>query len=200
MQHIEGGAAANLAVNAARLLATRKTAGAAAVLIGYLPYAEDETTFLEVEAALVAVALVNGKADPAVVKALKDKIALRRGAAAHVLCQAGGSAYYGAIRPLLKDESPAVRLKAALGLVAAYDSDAIPVLIELLAELPPRLRQQAEEYLTQLAGEWAVSGPKGNDLMSAGFAAMSGPPGGRTSTAPGCSMSSNRAPPPTRNT
>src|SRR5262249_40428912 len=37
---------------------------------------------------------------------------------------------------------------------------------DLLADLPPRLRQQAEDYLTQLAGEWAVSGPKGNDLMA----------------------------------
>jgi hypothetical protein len=116
--------------------------------------------------ALVSVAVVDGKPDPALVKALKDKLAIRRGTAAHVLCQAGGSTYYGAIRPLLKDSRASVRLKAALGLVGAYDADAIPVLIDLLAELSPKLRQQAEEYLTGLAGEWAVAGPKGNDLMS----------------------------------
>jgi outer membrane protein assembly factor BamB len=53
-----------------------------------------------------------------------------------------------------------------LGLVGAYDAEAIPVLIDLLADLPPRMRVQAENYLTDLAGEWAVRGPRGNDLMS----------------------------------
>jgi HEAT repeat protein len=164
--NIEGNAGTNLAVHAARLLAARKPAGAARVLIGYLPYAEDDSAFQEVEGALVAVAIRDGKPDPAIVEALKDKVALRRGAAAAVLCQAGGSSAYAAIRPLLKDSRPSVRLKAALGLVGAYDADAIPVLIDLLADLSPRLRQQAEEYLKSLAGEWAVSGPSGNDLMS----------------------------------
>jgi hypothetical protein len=59
-----------------------------------------------------------------------------------------------------------VRLRASLGLVAAYDAVAVPVLIDLLDDLPPHLGQQAEEYLTNLAGEWAVTGPKGNDKMS----------------------------------
>jgi HEAT repeat protein len=166
LQNIEGTAGAQLVVNAARLLAARKPAGAAKVLLGYLPYAEDDATFAEVEAALVHVAMRDGKPDPAVLEALKDKVGLRRGTAAAVLCQAGGAANYSAVRPLLKDERPSVRLKAALGLVGAFDAEAIPVLIDLLSDLPPRLRQQAEDYLTGLAGEWAVSGPKGNDLMS----------------------------------
>ena len=136
----------------ARLLAARRPTGAAKVLIGYLPYAEDETTFQEVEAALVAVAMRDGKPDAAVVEALKDRLAIRRGAAAAVLCQAGGAANYSAVRPLLKDERASVRLKAALGLVGAFDAEAIPVLIDLLADLTPRLRQQAEEYLATLAG------------------------------------------------
>jgi HEAT repeat protein len=169
LRNIEGGGASTLAINAARLLATRKPAGAAQVLIGYLPYCEDDQTFQEVEAALVAVAIVNGKPDPAIVQALKDRLALRRGTAAAVLCQAGGAAQYAAVRPLLKDSQASVRLKAALGLVGAYDAEAIPVLIELLSDLPPRLRQEAETFLSSLAGEWAVAGPKGNDLMSRGL-------------------------------
>jgi HEAT repeat protein len=166
LRNIEGGGASTLAINAARLLATRKPAGAAQVLIGYLPYCEDDQSFQEVEAALVAVAIVNGKPDPAIVQALRDRLALRRGTAAAVLCQAGGAAQYAAVRPLLKDGQASVRLKAALGLVGAFDAEAIPVLIELLSDLPPRLRQEAETYLSSLAGEWAVAGPKGNDLMS----------------------------------
>lgn len=166
LANIEGVPAANLVIHAARLLAQRKPAGAAEALIGYLPFAEDDPTFREVEHALVAVALRGGKPDPALVEALQDKLPLRRGTAAQVICQAGGATFHGAVRPLLKDPRPSVRLRAALGLVGAYDAEAIPVLIDLLAELQPRLRQQAEEYLTQLAGEWAVSGPKGNDVMS----------------------------------
>jgi HEAT repeat protein len=163
---IEGAAGSNLAVHAARLLASRKPPGAARSLIGYLPYAEDDTAFGEVESALVAVALRDGKPDPAIVEALKDRVALRRGAAAAVLCQAGGESARAAIRPLLRDTSASVRLKASLALVGAFDAEAIPVLIDLLADLSPRLRQQAEEHLSTLAGEWAVGGPRGNDLMS----------------------------------
>lgn len=165
LRQIEGNAGAALVTQAARLLAARKTPGTAEVLIGYLPFAEDEATFQEIELALVAVALRDGKPDPALVQALKDGTAIRRGTAAQVLCQASGSAH-PAIRPLLKDANPSVRLRAALGLVGAYDAEAIPVLIDLLAELTPRLRQQAEEHLIGLAGEWAVSGPAGNDLMA----------------------------------
>jgi HEAT repeat protein/outer membrane protein assembly factor BamB len=163
---IEGGGNTGIVLNAARLLAGRKPPGAAEVLLGYLPFADDETIFQEVESALVAVGLREGKPDPALLRALKDPVALRRGTAAHVLCQIGGPAYHPPIRPLLADSSPSVRLKAALGLVSANDAEAIPVLIDLLADLPPRGRQQAEEYLSNLAGEWAVRGPQGNDLTS----------------------------------
>jgi HEAT repeat protein len=166
LQAIEGASSSAIVIHAARLLGARKPTGAAEVLMNYLPYADDDAVFTEVEQALVAVAMKSGKVDPAILKALKDKVALRRGAAAHIVCKAGGSAYHTSIRPLLKDERGSVRLRAALGLVSAYDSEAITVLIDLLGELPPRLRPQVEDYLTQLAGEWAVSGPKGNDLMA----------------------------------
>src|SRR5262249_4877603 len=166
LRSIEGQSGANLVINAARLLASRKAQGAAGVLLGYLPYAEDNNTFAEIEAALVAVGLKDGKPDPALVKAIKDRVSLRRGAAARVICEVGGAAFHPYIRPLLKDPKPSVRLRAALALVGAYDAEAIPVLIDLLADLQPALRNQAEDYLTHLAGEWAVSGPRGNDQMS----------------------------------
>jgi HEAT repeat protein len=163
---IEGADAPALAINAARLIAVRKPAGATAVLLGYLPYADSDDVFNEVEAALVTNAVKGGKADPALLRALKDRAALRRGAAAHVLCQAGGTAHHEAVRPLLKDSRVSVKLRAALGLVTAYDSEAIPVLIDLLGDLNPRQRREAEAFLTKLAGEWAVRGPMGNDKLS----------------------------------
>ncbi|HEY7326493.1 MAG TPA: HEAT repeat domain-containing protein [Gemmataceae bacterium] len=59
------------------------------------------------------------------------------------------------LRKRLKDSSPIVRKQAALTLAEANDADAIPVLIDLLAELPAEERRPVEEFLTKLAGEWA---------------------------------------------
>src|SRR5262249_46974630 len=110
--------------------------------------------------------LRDGKADPALLAALKGPQAFGRAAAARALCKASGTASWKAVRPLLTDPDPAVRLQAALALADAHDSQAIPVLIECLAEGPAPLRAQAEAYLTGLAGEWAVHGPRGSDLVS----------------------------------
>ena len=55
----------------------------------------------------------------------------------------------------LRDPNPTVRLRAALALAEKNDPAAFPVLIDLLVELPPAQRRQAEEVLQQLAGEWA---------------------------------------------
>ncbi|HEY7311181.1 MAG TPA: HEAT repeat domain-containing protein [Gemmataceae bacterium] len=60
-----------------------------------------------------------------------------------------------ALRKSLKDPAPAVRQRAALALAEAHDAEAIPVLIDLLADLDAQQRQPIEEFLTQLAGEWA---------------------------------------------
>src|SRR5262249_28563714 len=118
------------------------------------------------EAALGVVGLAEGKPDPALLKALKDKNGIRRGTAAQVLSQVGGAPYYPTIRPLLKDALPSVRLRVALGLVGAYDAEAVPTLIDLAQDLPMALRPAAEEYLNSLAGDWAVAGPKGHDVMA----------------------------------
>ncbi|MGL4554633.1 MAG: HEAT repeat domain-containing protein, partial [Gemmataceae bacterium] len=163
---IDGDAAAGLVTHAARGLAATKPPGAAKALLDYLPYAEDNASYQEIQAALHAVAVRDGKIDPALFEALKDPNAVRRGTAAQAVSTAGGPEVYAAIRPLLKDPKPSVRLGVALALVGAYDAEAVPVLIELLAELPPALRPPAEDYLNVLAGEWAVAGPKGHDAMS----------------------------------
>ena len=58
-------------------------------------------------------------------------------------------------RKLVHDARPAVRLRAALALAREPDVEAVPVLIDLLAESPPAQCQQIEEALRELAGEWA---------------------------------------------
>jgi HEAT repeat protein len=68
------------------------------------------------------------------------------------------------LRQRLKDPVPKVRLHAALTLAEANDAEAIPVLIDLLAELPHDERVSVEQFLRTLAGEWAPAANfKGED-------------------------------------
>ena len=166
LQNIEGVQAAALTMASIRVLATLKPDGTTEALLDYLPYAEDEKVEQEIETALAETAFHDGKPESALVRALTDKTPIRRSAAAAVLCRVGGPEQLAAVRVLLKDPKPTVRFRAATALSDAYSADAIPVLIDLLAELPNGQRKQAEEYLTNLAGEWAVVGPTGNDATS----------------------------------
>src|SRR5947209_2377797 len=78
LQAIEGNFAASVPVAAARMLAQRRPEGAAAVLLDYLPLADDENVIEEVKLALAAVAQRDGKPESVLLQALDDKSALRR--------------------------------------------------------------------------------------------------------------------------
>jgi HEAT repeat protein len=166
LQLIEGPRADRLPVEAARLLAERKAPGTAEALLVYLPFAESDAAFEEFVSALTAIGFQAGKANPALLAALKDSRGFSRAAAAQALCKAGGNSSWTIVRPLLTDADPAVRLQVALALADARDSQAIPVLIECLSDGPAPLAAQAEAYLARLAGEWTLHGPSGSDLVS----------------------------------
>jgi HEAT repeat protein len=155
LRWLEGSSGASLPVAAARVLAQRKPPGGAAALLSYLPFADNPDVLKAVTAALGEVALPNGKPDPALLKGLADPLAVRRAAAGVALCRAAPPDRVPEVRKLLKDESPGVRLRAAMALAEANDGEAIPILIDLLAELPAERRKPVEEYLQKLAGEWA---------------------------------------------
>ena len=163
---IEGPQADRLPIDAARLLASRKSPGAAEALLGYLPVADNDQVFEEIVSALGSLSFLDGKADPALLAALKSPKAFTRAAAARALCKAGGIPSWKAVRPLLTDSDPAVRFQVAAALADAHDGQAIPVLIECLSDGPPALAAQAEEYLARLAGEWTVHAPRGSDIVS----------------------------------
>ncbi|MHB1424722.1 MAG: HEAT repeat domain-containing protein [Gemmataceae bacterium] len=166
LQAIEGASGSAVVQSAVRMLAVRRPEGAIEELIAYLPFADDETVVQEVESALLALGMRDGKPESALLRALSDSAPIRRGIAARVLCQIGGKEGIAAVRPLLKDGRPTVRMAAALSLANKHDTEALTVLINLIAELPPEGRKRVEEYLSELAGEWTVKTPQGSDGMS----------------------------------
>src|SRR5579883_452033 len=166
LQAIDGAGGSALVQGAVRALAAQNPEGAADTLVNYLPFADDESVLQEIEAALLSIGKHDGKPEPALMRALTDPTPVRRGIAARVLCQIGGSTERDAVRPLLKDPKPTVRMLAALSLAELHDAEAMPVLIDLVAALPLEGRRRVEDYLTELAGEWAVKTPQGVDAVS----------------------------------
>lgn len=167
-----------LPVVAARLLALRKPAGATAALLAYVPFTEDEVMKWEVVKALKSLAGHSAKADPILVKALEDPSPVRRAVAGEVLAGVPDDDARAAVRKLLVDPDLTVRLRVAVALACAADRQAVPVLIELVADLPASERWQAQEILERLAGvqaptfetlDDAAAGQKGRDAWRAWY-------------------------------
>jgi hypothetical protein len=144
-----------LPLAAARLLAVRKPAGATAVILNFLPLADDELLEAELLTTLAAVGFSGGKADPTLAAALNDSAPARRGAAALLLGQSGSGEQRTAVRKLLGDPQPRVRLQAAEGLLRSGDKEAVPGLIALLGEAPLPVVWPAEDLLCRIAGDTA---------------------------------------------
>jgi HEAT repeat protein len=147
-----------------RLLAMRKPRGAVDAILAYIPFADDESLLDELQVALNMVAFPRGKADPAVIRALADKVPARRAAAASALCHGPLADHLAQIRRLLQDTDKNVRLRVALSLAGAREPEAVPVLISLVGELPAEGSASAEDYLFKLARDNAPKDlPEGDD-------------------------------------
>jgi hypothetical protein len=162
IERIEQTPAHHLPVAVLRLLAVRKPAGTVEALLDYVPYAEDETRTDEVRKALTTLALRDGKADPILLHALSAGQLPVRVMAIQALAKGGGIEGRAAVRKLLDDTSPTIRLRVALALAGAKEREAIPVLIDLLAVLPEEQCGEIESTLYQLAGD---SAPKASTDM-----------------------------------
>ncbi len=138
---------------AARLLADRRPKGADAVLLAYLPFAEDEEIEEAVFAALLVVGRKGQEPHEAILAAVTDPRPLRRAAAAHVLARCSLAAARQPLNRLLKDDDPYVRYEAAVGLLRRGDRSAGRVLIALLTEAPAALSYRVEDTLWGLAGD-----------------------------------------------
>jgi HEAT repeat protein len=153
IERIEREPSRSLPAAVVRLLALRKPSGAIEALLAYLPLAEEDNRSDDIKNALALLALRDGKLDAALVRALADDVPQLRALAAEALAQGGGKAGCQAVRKLLQDDVAIVRLRAALALTQSGDKDAVPVLIDLLAELPDEQSGPAEAALYQLAGD-----------------------------------------------
>ncbi|HEY1192031.1 MAG TPA: PQQ-binding-like beta-propeller repeat protein [Gemmata sp.] len=158
MEKVPHSAVASAAV---RALVKLKPKDAAAVLLGFLPMADTDEVSEDICTGLVALAVVDGKAEPALLKALDDTSVIRRSAAYVALIEGG-------------PPGDRIRIKAAFPLVKAAvrketDTDAkfrglwamllvtrekefIPDLIEMIPQLPRGRIWQLEEFLLQAAG------------------------------------------------
>jgi HEAT repeat protein len=150
-----------LAAAAARRLRAARPAGAVAVLLAYLPSADDAAVEDEVLTTLVVVGVRDGQVDPDLAAAVQDRAPERRAAAALVLGRSGTAEQRGAARGLLADADARVRFRAAQGLLAGRDRDALPALVALLTEAPHDVAEQADDLLRCAAGDQAPATPLG---------------------------------------
>jgi hypothetical protein len=146
---------------AVRVLARRKVPGALPVLFSSLPHMDDETVCEEARQAIVALARAEGKTPAVVVAGLTDNSSVKRASAAVILCRLGAAETVGAVKKLLGDADPRVRLAAAVALVQVRHKEAVPVLLALMEEPPSRETGLVEDMLFHLAGERspALAGP-----------------------------------------
>jgi hypothetical protein len=166
-RQIERGWDPALDLAAVRLLVRLGPEGAVPALLGHLPSVADEELEEEVWFGLDALAVRQPRSLPALEEALRDPLPARRAAAACVLGRRGNHEQRAAVRQLLTDPDPMVRLRAAQGLLGAKDKAAIPVLVALLAEPSVEVSWQAEELLHYAAGEGAPAAVVGSGTAKA---------------------------------
>jgi HEAT repeat protein len=148
---------------AARQLARLKLEGTADVLMAFLPFASDAMVIDEVCKALGAVAVREGRVEPVLVKGLEDPLPLKRGAAGEAIARANVKEELANVKKLLKDGDSSVRLRVCMALVTLGDRDTLPVMVELMGELPASQLWPVEEALLRVAGDKAPAVSLGND-------------------------------------
>jgi hypothetical protein len=151
-----------VAAAAVRALVKLKPKEAAAVLIGFLPMADTDEVAEEIRTALVALAVTDGKPEPALVAALDDKSVVRRSAAYVALVEGGDPAARVRIKEAFPLVRSAVRKEPDVDakfrglwalLMTSREKEFVPDLIELIPQLPRGRIWQLEEFLLLLAGD-----------------------------------------------
>lgn len=166
-QDIKQGTQFAIPTAAVRLLVKRPPPGSLEVLLHYLPYACDQELEAEIWFAVDSLAVRDGKVDPAMEAALASPLPQRRALAACILGRSGNREQLAAVRKVLSDGDPIVRLRAAQGLLGRMDKSGVPTLIALLDEPQIDLSWQAEELLHWTAGDGAPDAVVGSGTAEA---------------------------------
>jgi hypothetical protein len=158
---------AAVAAAAARAVVRLKPPGAAAALLGYLPTADTDIVADEIRAALVALAVQDGKPEPALVSALGDPSPVRRAAAYVALIEGGPSSeririketYPKVVEAVRHEPDVEAKFRGLWSLVlTTREKEFVPELIGMIPELPRGRIWQLEELLLQLAGSAPTGG------------------------------------------
>ena len=151
---------------AARIIAKLKPDGAVDVLMGFLPFSSDAMVIDEICKALGAMAVNNGKVEPVLVTSLNDPIAVKRAAAGEALVRANVVNEIPNVKKLLADKNVSVRLRVCMAMIPLKDRAIVPVMIDLMGELPASDLWPVEESLQKIAGDKAPTVSLGNDDLS----------------------------------
>jgi hypothetical protein len=157
LKQIESGEGSELDGAVIRLLAARRPDGAAEALLAFLPAAPTGLVVEEIDTALGTLVKKSEAGSRTIVRALADKHPERRAAAASALLRGDSAKYRADVRKLLEDHDLNTRMRVAVALAQAQEKAAVPVLIDLLGQLPADDLWSAEDLLRRLAGEKSPS-------------------------------------------
>ncbi len=170
---------AKVAAAAVRGVAKLKPPGAAAALLGFLPLADSDAVADDIRTALKALAVQDGKAEPALLAALADESPVRRTAAYLALTEGGPAGKrvrvpdaIDAVKAAVRREPDADAKFRGLWALAhtTREKEFVPDLIALVPALPRGRLWQLEDFLLRLAGEHPPGGRFGktpDDLAKA---------------------------------
>lgn len=151
-----------VAAAAVRAVVKLKPKEAAAVLIGFLPMADTDEVADEIRHGLTALAVTDGKPDPALIAALDDKSVVRRAAACGALIEGGppgerirSKEAFPLVKAAVRKETDTDAKFRGLWalLMTSREKEFVPDLIAMIPKLPRGRIWQLEEFLLQVAGD-----------------------------------------------
>lgn len=151
-----------VATAAVRAVVKLKPKDGASVLLGFLPLADSDEVADEIRTALVGLAVVGGKTEPALIAALDDKLVIRRSAAYVALIEGGDpkerirvkDAYPKVTAAIRKETDTDAKFRGLWALfMTGREKEFVPDLIDMIPKLHRGRIWQLEELLIQLAGD-----------------------------------------------
>jgi len=163
---LEGKGAENLISSALKVLASEGKTESAEVLFDYLPFAAGENLRSECESALNSLFLTSALSRTTFERKITDTNPYKRAVASEILVRKGNPNQIAMAKILLDDPSSIVRSRLVIAYLEKKDRTALPAALKLLASDSKDISSAIETALTTLAGEWAIQGPKNDDLFS----------------------------------